>query len=454
MKFGMEDSDIQKMGDMFTDIPAAPKAEEKPIIMAIGVGGGGGNAVNHMFRQGIKDVRFVLVNTDAAALKSSPVPEKVLIGSGLGAGAVPEKAREDAEKDIDKIEEIFTPETKMVFVTAGMGGGTGTGAGPVVARVAREKGLLTIGIVTIPFLFEGDKKIIKALEGADEMAKYVDALLVINNERLAEIYGDLDFINAFGKADDTLTVAARSISEIITCEGYMNLDLRDVDSTLRGSGAAIISTGYGEGDDRLNMAIQNALHSPLLGNHDVLRSKKILFNLCFSRKAKTPFLTREINAFTAFTKAIKDVDVIWGISFDDDLGDKLKLIVLAAGFDVTIREGENNTASGSNDGGWTYDPANPKGSKGGKEGNDAGGKIIEEVYGRNFMDKYNQYAILTPDQYDDEEVIDLLESIPAATRSREEQERLKTLSEAAPGVSPTKKLEGPIQSDGRLKIDF
>lgn len=447
----MEDSDIQKMGDMFTDHPAETKpAEKQPIIMAIGVGGGGGNAVNHMYRQGIKDVRFVLVNTDAAALNTSPVPEKVLIGSGLGAGAVPEVAREAAETDIDKIEEIFTPETKMVFVTAGMGGGTGTGAGPVVARVAREKGLLTIGIVTIPFLFEGDKKIIKALEGADEMAKYVDALLVINNERLAEIYGDLDFINAFGKADDTLTVAARSISEIITCDGYMNLDLRDVDSTLRGSGAAIISTGYGEGDDRLNMAIQNALHSPLLGNHDVLRSKKILFNLCFSRKAKTPFLTREINAFTAFTKAIKDVDVIWGISFDDDLGDKLKLIVLAAGFDVTIREGEGTAVNDPKDKPWTYDPSKPKGSKD-KENKD--GKIIEDVYGRNVMERYNQYAILTPDQFDDEEVIDLLETVPAATRTREEQERLKTLSEAAPGVSPNKKLEGPISSNGGLIID-
>lgn len=447
----MEDSDIQKMGDMFNETLYKKVPENKPIIMAIGVGGGGGNAVNHMYLQGIKDVRFVLVNTDLPALRNSPVPEKVLIGSGLGAGAKPEVAQEAAEQDIDKIEAIFTPETKMVFVTAGMGGGTGTGAGPVVARVARERGLLTIGIVTIPFLFEGKKKILKALDGADEMAKYVDALLVINNERLAEIYGDLDFINAFGKADDTLTVAARSISEIITSDGYMNLDLNDVDTTLRDSGAAIISTGYGEGEDRLQMAIHNALHSPLLGNHDVFRSKKLMLNLCYSRKAKKPFQMHEINAFTEFTKSIPNVELIWGMSFDDELEDKIKLTVLAAGFDVTIRESENfdfdTTKDSSGDSGWTWKP-----KKDIPKSNDSEETKIKDYYGDNPGDRYNRYAILTPEQFDDEEIIDLLENTPGAVRSRADYEKFKIQSDAAPGVSPDKKGEATPSSKGGMYI--
>ena len=240
-----------------------------PIIKVVGVGGGGNNAINHMYNQGISDVTFVVCNTDAQALKNSPVPTKVQIGDGLGAGNDPEKGRQYAEDDADKIAEIFNDDTKMVFITAGMGGGTGTGAGPVVARIAKEKGLLTVGIVTIPFLFEGRKKILKAFDGADEMAKYVDALLIINNERITEIYADLDFINAFNKADDTLSTAARSISEIITCDGYINLDFNDVNTTLRGGGTAIISAGYGEGEGRVGKAIEDALNSPLLRNRNI-----------------------------------------------------------------------------------------------------------------------------------------------------------------------------------------
>ncbi len=215
-------------------------------IKAVGVGGGGSNAVNYMYKQGIKNVAFAVVNTDWQALETSPVPTKVLIGNGLGAGNKPEIARDAAEEDIAKIEALFEDNTHMVFITATLGGGTGTGAGPVVARIAKEKGLLTIGIITIPFYFEGDRKILKAIEGRAEMAKHVDALLVINNDRLIEIYGDLDFFNALYKSDETLATAARSISEIITSEGHMNLDFRDVETTLRDGGAAIISTGYGE----------------------------------------------------------------------------------------------------------------------------------------------------------------------------------------------------------------
>ncbi|MDE6048709.1 MAG: cell division protein FtsZ, partial [Paramuribaculum sp.] len=202
------------------------KAENKIYIKAVGVGGGGGNAVNYMYRQGIKNVAFAVVNTDAQALGSSPVPTKITIGTGLGAGNIPQVAKEAAEKDMEKIRSLFEDNTHMVFITATLGGGTGTGAGPVVAKIAKEKGLLTVGIVTIPFYFEGDSKIIKALDGVDEMAKYVDALLIINNDRLIDIYADLDFFNGLSKSDETHETDARSISEIINSEGRMNLDLK------------------------------------------------------------------------------------------------------------------------------------------------------------------------------------------------------------------------------------
>ncbi|MDE5685581.1 MAG: cell division FtsZ family protein, partial [Paramuribaculum sp.] len=294
-------------------------------IMVIGVGGGGGNAVNHMYRQGAKEVTFVVCNTDKKAVDESVVPNKVVIGNGRGAGNDPKKAEKFAEEDIEKIRAIFNDETRMVFITAGMGGGTGTGAGPVVAREARERGLLTIGIVTIPFLFEGKRKILKALEGADEMAKYVDALLIINNERLTEIYPDLDFFNAFGKADDTLSTAARSISEIITTTGYINVDFEDVDRTLRGGGTAIISTGYGEGEHRVTKAIEDALNSPLLRNRDIFGSRSLLLNLYMSRDGDNSMAMTEVQELRNFVADINpEVDIIWGVTVDNTLGEKVR----------------------------------------------------------------------------------------------------------------------------------
>ena len=284
--------------DSNNDINSNPNfvntANEMPtIIKVIGVGGGGNNAINHMYGQNIKGVSFVVCNTDRQALNGSPVPTKVLIGpettKGLGAGNRPEVAREAAEESANEIAALFDDDTRMVFITAGMGGGTGTGAAPVVARIAREKGMLTIGIVTIPFFFEGEKKILKALDGADEMKKYVDALMIINNERLTEIYSELNFLNAFGKADDTLSIAARSISELITSEGRINLDFNDVNTTLRDGGVAVISSGYGDGERRMTKAIEDALNSPLLKNRDVYGSKRILVNIYFSREAKQEF---------------------------------------------------------------------------------------------------------------------------------------------------------------------
>ncbi|MCM1483784.1 MAG: cell division protein FtsZ [Muribaculaceae bacterium] len=438
----MDQSEIDKLAGQFND---AAELTEKPapIIKVIGVGGGGSNAINHMYRQGIKDVSFVVLNTDLAALRTSPVPTKVMIGSGLGAGDKPEVAREAAEADIEKINAIFNDKTEMVFVTAGMGGGTGTGAGPVVARLAREKGLLTIGIVTIPFLFEGNKKILKALDGADEMAKYVDALLVINNERLAEIYGDLSFMNAFGKADETLSTAASSISEIINADGYINLDFKDVDTTLRNGGAAIISTGYGEGENRVTMAIEDALNSPLLKNRDVFGSKRLLFNLYFSRKSKTPFTMSEVSGFREFVSSIPDVEVIWGVGFDDELGDKVKITILASGFDVTIRDEEEEEfiKGGRHTSSQTHgqkavapvkvkDPSDP-------------GDRIKKQYGKSMDELSSKYILLTPEQMDDDEVIELLERTPTNNRDRKIVERFKNTGSTVVSDKNAAKLSGP-----------
>ena len=250
------------------------------IIKVIGVGGGGGNAVNHMYEEGIQHVSFALCNTDKQALEKSPIPMKLQLGkSGLGAGSIPEKAYRNAEESIDSIKELLSDGTKMVFITAGMGGGTGTGAAPVVAKTAKEMGILTVGIVTIPFLFESKAKILQALKGVDEISKNVDALLVINNERLRAIYPDFTMINAFKKADDTLTIAAKSIVDIIYREDIMNCDFEDVCTTLSNGGVAIISSGVGDGDNRVAKAIEEALHSPLLNNTDIFKAKKILLIL-------------------------------------------------------------------------------------------------------------------------------------------------------------------------------
>ena len=306
-------------------------------IKVIGVGGGGNNAVEHMFRQGIRDVSFVLINTDRQVLDASNVPTKLVIGPGRGAGGKPEVAKKFAEENAEAIQDLFDDSTDMVFITAGMGGGTGTGAGPVVARMAKERNILTVGIVTIPFLFEGRKKVLKAIEGAEEMAKNVDALLVINNERLTEIYPDYEIINAFAKADDTLLHAAQGITEIITQRGIINRDFNDVDSTLREGGTAIISSGYGEGEHRVTKAIEDALHSPLLKNTDIIGSKKMLMILYISDNPDEPFNMAEASELTDFVSSIdNEVDVMWGLYKAPDLGNKVKITILASGFNVTV----------------------------------------------------------------------------------------------------------------------
>ena len=307
------------------------------IIKVIGVGGGGGNAVNHMYREGIHDVTFVLCNTDNQALAESPVPVKLQLGrsitQGLGAGNRPERARDAAEESIDDIKEQLNDGTKMVFITAGMGGGTGTGAAPVIARIAKEMDILTVGIVTIPFIFEGEKKIIQALDGVERIAQHVDALLVINNERLREIYADLTFMNAFGKADDTLSIAAKSIAEIITMRGTVNLDFADVKTILKDGGVAIMSTGFGEGENRVTKAIDDALHSPLLNNNDIFNAKKVMLNVSFCPTSE--LMMEEMNEIHEFMSKFREgVEVIWGVAVDNSLDTKVKITVLATGFGV------------------------------------------------------------------------------------------------------------------------
>lgn len=305
------------------------------IIKVIGVGGGGGNAVNHMYREGIHDVTFVLCNTDKQALSDSPIPTRLQLGTeGLGAGNRPARAKEAALESIEDIRKMLNDGTRMVFVTAGMGGGTGTGAAPIIAQCAKEMGILTVGIVTIPFRFEGNKKIDQALDGVEEISKHVDALLVINNERLREIYPELTVLNAFGKADDTLSIAAKSIAEIITVHGIINLDFQDVTTVLKDGGVAIMSTGYGEGENRVSHAIEEALHSPLLNNNDIFNSKKVLLSITFCAEQESDQLTMEemseINDF--MSKFGPDVETKWGMATDATLEKKVKITVLATGF--------------------------------------------------------------------------------------------------------------------------
>ncbi|MCD8236414.1 MAG: cell division protein FtsZ [Prevotellaceae bacterium] len=308
------------------------------IIKVIGVGGGGSNAVNHMYNEGIHDVTFVVCNTDNKALQDSPVPVKLQLGTeGLGAGNRPERARKATEESIDDVRKMLNDGTKMVFITAGMGGGTGTGAAPLIAKTAKDMGILTVGIVTIPFRWEGNRKIDQALDGVEEISKNVDALLVINNERLREIYQDYTVINAFAKADDTLCNAARSIAEIITMHGIINLDFNDVSTVLKDGGVAIMSSGYGSGEGRVTKAINDALNSPLLNNNDIYRSKKILLRISFcGDEGDATLMMDEMNEVHEFMEKIKtqDVETKWGLSVDPELKDQVKVTILATGFGV------------------------------------------------------------------------------------------------------------------------
>ena len=407
--------------------------KENSIIKVIGVGGGGGNAVNHMYREGIHDVSFVLCNTDNQALNDSPVPVHLQLGKeGLGAGNKPAKARQAAEETLEEIKHMLNDGTKMAFITAGMGGGTGTGAAPVIARVSKELGILTVGIVTIPFRFEGPKKIDQALDGVEEMSKHVDALLVINNERLRQIYPDLAVLDAFGKADDTLSVAAKSIAEIITVHGLINLDFNDVKTVLKDGGVAIMSTGYGEGEGRVKKAIEDALNSPLLNDNDVFNSKKILLSIAFaSEKKDNPGLTMdEMNDVNDFMEKFgDDFELKWGLAIDPEL---------ATGFGLEDVEGMNRHMK--------------------KHTEEEARRIAEEEETRaerqNRRERYygsdgnsTQYKrhphifLFRPEDLDNEDVILQVENTPTFKRTRQTLEDIRNLASGNAETEEAKKKD-------------
>ena len=400
------------------------------IIKVIGVGGGGGNAVNHMYREGIHDVNFVLCNTDSKALMDSPVPVRLQLGKeGLGAGNIPAKAREAAEESVEDIRQMLNDGTKMVFITAGMGGGTGTGAAPVVAREAKNMGILTVGIVTIPFRFEGNKKIDQALDGVDEISKHVDALLVINNERLREIYPDLNVLSAFEKADNTLSVAARSIAEIITMH---NLAFRDVCTVLKDGGVAIMSTGFGEGENRVTKAINDALHSPLLNNSDIFNSHKVLLSISFcAEKEGDSLMMEEMNEVHDFMEKFHDdVETKWGLSTDPSLGKKVKITILATGFGISSVPGMQEKHDAEDEKRRQLEAEKAE------ENDERRTQYYDNPNRKSGQRKRSRIYLFGLDDLDNEEVISLVEMTPTFKRSKEELNSIKSKTYNSVAVEP------------------
>ena len=445
------DKDKDNMATLADHLDFGEPDRQNSIIKVIGVGGGGGNAVNNMYKQGIHDVSFVVCNTDAQALKDSPVPERLQLGrEGLGAGNRPEKARLAAEESIDDIKAMLSDGTKMDFITAGMGGGTGTGAAPVIAQVSKELGILTVGIVTIPFKFEGNKKIDQALDGVDEMAKHVDALLVINNERLRKVYPDLSLLNGFAKADDTLSVAAKSIAEIITVRGLINLDFNDVRTVLKDGGVAIMSTGFGEGEGRVRKAIEDALNSPLLNDNDVYNSQRILLSIAFSSENGTDGLAmEEMNEINDFMSRFgSKFELKWGIAIDNTLEKKVKITILATGFGLDDLEDVASYHSRL-DKARANEEAQKKAEQ---EEADAERSNRRDKYYRDNGDKLTKARphiyLFSQDDLDNEDVILEVESIPTFNRTKPMLNEIKKKSapEQVREEQPVKdKVEGTIR---------
>ena len=316
--------------------------EQSSIIKVIGVGGGGSNAVNHMYRQGIKGVDFIVCNTDHQALDISPVPTKIPLGQSLtegrGAGSIPEIGKNAAIENLDEIKDILAKNTKMIFVTAGMGGGTGTGAAPVIAQTARDMGILTVGIITVPFTFEGRKRRTQAEDGIEQMRDAVDTLLVINNDKLREMFGNLSLVNAFEQADDVLAIAAKGIAEVISVTGQINVDFNDVNTVMKDSGVAIMGSAEAEGDERATKCVEQALSSPLLNDNNIEGATYVLLNITYGDKA---VLMDEISDITDYIQeeAGSTADVIWGHGHDETLGEKLCVTIIATGFKTTPHTG-------------------------------------------------------------------------------------------------------------------
>jgi len=318
--------------------------DKSSIIKVIGVGGGGGNAVNHMYRQGITGVDFIICNTDAQALESSPIPNKVQLGAslteGMGAGSIPEVGKNSAIENIDDIKQMLGSTTKMLFITAGMGGGTGTGASPIIAKAAKELDILTVAIITTPFAFEGKRRKMQANDGLEELKKYVDSYLVISNDRLREIFGNLTLGSAFAQADDILTTAAKGIAEIITVPGYINVDFKDVRTVMKESGVSIMGSFACEGESRALNAVEGALASPLLKDNEIEGARYILLNISSGLREVT---MDEVTIITDYIqdKAGLSADLIWGNCIDENLGDKLSVTIIATGFQTKEQREED-----------------------------------------------------------------------------------------------------------------
>jgi cell division protein FtsZ len=321
--------------------------EKSSIIKVIGVGGGGGNAVNHMYKQGITGVDFIICNTDAQALELSPIPNKVQLGAslteGMGAGSIPEVGKNSAIENIDDIKQMLGSNTKMLFITAGMGGGTGTGASPIIAKAARELDILTVGIFTTPFSFEGKRRKMQADAGMEELKKYVDSFLVISNDRLRQIFGNLTLGSAFAQADNILTTAAKGIAEIITLPGYINVDFKDVRTVMKDSGVSIMGSSTAEGENRALKAVEGALSSPLLKDNEIEGARYILLNIS---SGTTEVTMDEVSIITDYIQeeAGLAADLIWGNCVDENLGDKISVTIIATGFQTKDeREKENSS---------------------------------------------------------------------------------------------------------------
>lgn len=378
------------------------------LIKVIGVGGGGGNAVANMYRDGMYDVSFLVCNTDSKALEDSPIPNRIQFGPGLGAGGKPEIGKNLAEREdsLAAIYDAIDKETKMVFVAAGMGGGTGTGAAPIVAREVNAREILTVGIVTLPFLFEGNRQIDKALDGLEELSKEVDSLIVVNNQRMLSVYHTQSVMEGFQKADQTLTNAVRSVVDIIKMHGVINLDFNDVKMVLKQGGICVISTGTAHGDNRITAAIENALNSPLLNQNDIYTARRLVMCITFPETHETLQMNElcEVHEFIDKFRR-KDLESKWGLAKDEHLDGEVKVTILASGFGLVEEEEDEEQLL----------------------------KTIErealhkKYYGENAKPKKPKKPvyIFKLDELDNEFLIDQIEAIPTAKRTREQLVKIK-----------------------------
>ena len=420
---------------MLFDLPK----DESPIIKVLGVGGGGSNAVTHMFKQGIVGVDFAVCNTDAQAMELSPVPTRIQLGpnltEGRGAGSKPNVGKMACEESIEDVKQYLDNNCKMLFITAGMGGGTGTGAAPIIAKTAKEMEILTVGIVTLPFTFEGRRRTSQGMEGLSEMKRYVDTLIVVSNDKLRQIHGNLSISDAFSQADNILTTAAKGIAEIITVPGYVNVDFEDVNTVMRESGVAIMGTASAEGEDRAKRAVDEALHSPLLEDNDIKGAKHILLNITSGTKEVTMDEIFEITEFVQ-EEAGYGTDLIWGNCYDESLGDKISVTVIATGFEHKEIKGEkSNSANKRVVVSLDDEPKKPKEPEQKKGLSDIGFTQesrnehtfeFEDV--RSTIDKYqrNRYSYDEPYLNDDDKVRRDEERRKQIEREKKRREKLRT----------------------------